>query len=275
MTLLVDVGNSAIKWAQVSTDGTLSAAQRQLHRGVSGIASLLVDHWRGTVPRGSAVVACNVAGPGVVAAVEEAAHALQLKPVRWLRTQRRFDGSLALLNGYKNPAQLGADRWHCMLGACATSNSQRAVNSFVVVNAGTATTADCVEVNGGDGSEARFTGKFIGGVIAPGMRLMFESLALQTAALPAVDADLANEAADFPDNTGTAIVTGVVDAQAGLIDRIWRRFAASLPNEPRLILTGGHAETLAARLPRAADIEHNLVLHGLALRAQSDLSKDS
>ena len=229
-----------------------------------------------TLLKGAAVVACNVAGPEVVAAVEEAAHALQLQAVRWLRTQRFFDGgSAALVNGYENPAQLGADRWHCMLGACATSNTQRAADSFVVVNAGTATTADCVEVNLGEGNEARFSGKFIGGVIAPGMRLMLESLARQTAGLPAADSDRTDDAADFPDNTEVAIVTGVLDAQAGLIDRIWRRFAARLQTEPRLILTGGHAEALAARLPRTADIEHNLVLRGLALRAQFNLSKEA
>ena len=272
MTLLVDVGNSAIKWTQSSTDGTMGVAHIQLHRGVSGVAARLVDQWRGTLTPGAAVVACNVAGPDVVAGVEEAAHLLQFQPVRWLRTQRFFDGrSVALVNGYKNPAQLGADRWHCMLGACATSNAQRAVDSFVVVNAGTATTADCVEVNKREESEARFSGKFIGGVIAPGVRLMLESLARQTAGLPAADAARPDNAADFPDNTDTAIVTGVLDAQVGLIDRIWRRFAGRLQTEPRLILTGGHAETLAARLPTAANIEHNLVLRGLALRAQSDL----
>jgi pantothenate kinase type III len=62
MTLLVDVGNSAIKWAQLAVDGTVGAARRQSHRGVAGIASKLADEWRGTVPRGAAVIACNVAG---------------------------------------------------------------------------------------------------------------------------------------------------------------------------------------------------------------------
>lgn len=276
MTLLVDVGNSAIKWAQLSSDGTLGVAHVQLHRGVSALASRLVDRWGGTLTPDAAVVACNVAGPEVAAAVEEAAHALQLRAVRWLRTQHSFDnGSIALVNGYKDPVQLGADRWHCMLGACATSSAERAAYSFVVVNAGTATTADCVEVNEGSGSQARLSGKFIGGVIAPGVRLMLESLARQTAGLPAADADRTDNAADFPDNTDAAIVSGVLDAQAGLIDRICHRFAARLQTEPRLVLTGGHAEALSARLPRAADIEHNLVLRGLALRARSDLSKDS
>jgi len=280
MTLLVDVGNSAIKWTQMSTGGTSSAAQRQLHRGVSGIAARLVDQWRDTVMQGIDVIACNVAGPEVGAAVETAAHTLQLKPIRWLRTERSFNesvtgASIALVNGYKNPAQLGVDRWHCMLGACAASISQHVMKSFVVVNAGTATTADCVEANAGDRGDARFAGKFIGGVIAPGVRLMLESLALQTAHLPAVGVDLADNAADFPDNTDAAIITGVLDAQAGLVERLCLRFAARLRNEPRLILTGGSAEALAARLSRAADIEHNLVLRGLALRARSETAQKS
>lgn len=270
MTLLVDVGNSAIKWTQLAADGTVAAAQRQSHRGVAGIASQLADQWRGNVPRGAAVIACNVAGPEIVAAVEEAARTVELQAVRWLFTQRSFDGPIALTNGYRNPAQLGADRWHCMLGACSTSNTQRTMNSLVVVNAGTATTVDCVDANGRDSGKARFTGKFIGGVIAPGVRLMLESLALQTAGLPSADADFFDNAAAFPDNTDAAIVTGVLDAQAGLVHQIWHRFAARLHVEPRLILTGGHARALFSRLSMAADIEHNLVLRGLALRAQTD-----
>lgn len=276
MTLLVDVGNSAIKWAQLSNGGTLGEAHIQLHRGVSALAARLVDQWRKTPARGAAVVACNVAGPEVAAGVEQAAHALQLQAVRWLHAQPAFDSeSFVLVNGYRNPVQLGADRWHCMLGACAASDARRGAGSFVVVNAGTATTVDCVEVDIGTGSQARLKGKFIGGVIAPGVRMMLESLARQTAGLPAADADRTDNAADFPDNTDAAIVSGVLDAQAGLIDRVCNRFAARLQTEPRLVLTGGHAAALSKRLPRAADIEHNLVLRGLALRAQSILSKES
>ena len=101
---------------------------------------------------------------------------------------------------------------------------------------------------------------------------MLESLALRTAGLPSADADFSDNAAEFPDNTDAAIVTGVLDAQAGLVHQIWDRFAARLGVEPRLILTGGHAKALFSRLSMAADIEHNLVLRGLALRAQTELS---
>ncbi len=268
MTLLVDVGNSAIKWAQVSADGTLDVAQRQLHRGAPEVASGLVEKWRGNVSRGAPVIACNVAGAGVVAAVEDAARTLELEPVRWQRSQRRFDGPIVLINGYRDPEQLGTDRWHCMLGAFSWSSVRGETDSLVVVNAGTATTVDCI-----DAGVARLTGKFIGGVIVPGVRLMLDSLAHETAGLPAASADFLDSAADFPDNTNAAIVTGVLDAQAGVVHRVWHRFAARLKAEPHLVLTGGNAEALLARLSIAADIEHNLVLRGLALRARHELSK--
>ena len=105
------------------------------------------------------------------------------------------------------------------------SNLQGAANSLVVVNAGTATTVDCVDADGDDAARTKFVGKFIGGVIAPGVRLMLESLAVHTAGLPSADADFSANVADFPDNTDAAIVTGVLDAQAGLVYRIWHRFA--------------------------------------------------
>ena len=270
MTLLVDVGNSAIKWAQLSVDGKLRMTKTQLHLGVDGIATRLAEQWRSDVTLGTPVIGCNVADAQVVAAVEQAAQMLQLQPVRWLRSQSSFDGPIALINGYSDPAQLGADRWHCLLGACSTLNGQGAASSLVVVNAGTATTVDCVDADGDTARRTRFAGKFIGGVIAPGVRVMLESLALRTAGLPTADADLSANVADFPANTDAAIVTGVLDAQAGLVYRIWHRFAVHLYAEPRLILTGGHAEALSMRLSMAAEIEHNLVLRGLALRAQFD-----
>ena len=253
MTLLVDVGNSAVKWARLAADGSVAVGGRVLHRDGQDVTAALADAWSGA-PAPRRAVGCSVAGAGVVAAVERAARAAGLANVEWMGSQAAFRGGVALANGYLDPGQLGADRWHALLGACARLPGA----SLVVVNAGTATTVDCVRA--GDGGA-----RFVGGCIAPGVRLMLESLARGTAGLP-----LASGApADFPDTTDKAIVTGVLDAQAGLVQRVWSRFAAGLERAPQLLLAGGHAELLAARLPAelAPLIEHNLVLRGLALRA--------
>lgn len=252
MTLLIDVGNSAVKWARLAADGNLSVGDRVLHRGGVDVAAALSEAWKGSPP--GRAVGCAVASGEVMASVERAAQAAGLAGVEWMRSQASFCGEVQLVNGYLDPRQLGADRWHALLGACARLPGM----SLVVVNAGTATTVDCVRV-GQDST------RFVGGCIAPGVRLMLESLARDTAGLP-----LATGApADFPDTTDKAIVTGVLDSQAGLVERVWNRFAAGLGRAPRLLLAGGHAELLAAHLPAelAPLIEHNLVLRGLALRA--------
>jgi type III pantothenate kinase len=213
----------------------------------------LASAWR-ALPRPERAVGCSVAGDAVTTAIDDAMRAAGLPDIEWLQSQAAFAGPIALDNGYRDPQQLGTDRWHALLGACAL----RPGESLVVANAGTATTVDCVHFDNG-------RARFVGGCIAPGVRLMLDSLSRGTAGLPLAQ----GPAADFPDTTDAAIVTGVLDAQAGLVERVWTRFAATLDRAPRLLLAGGHAETLAARLPArcAAAIAHNLVLRGLALRA--------
>lgn len=255
MTLLIDVGNSAVKWAVLASDGNFTANGRVLHRGGADVTAGLTAAWAGLDPVRRAV-GCSVADSDIGRAIEGAAQALGMPPVEWMRSQAAFSGAVVLTNGYRDPHQLGVDRWHAMIGAC----ERRPGASLVVVNAGTATTVDCIRASAGES-------RFVGGCIAPGVRLMFESLARGTAGLPLAE----GPPADFPDTTDKAIVTGVFDAQAGLVERVWKRFAASLDAPPRLVLAGGHAELLAARLPPELSpvIDHNLVLRGLALRASA------
>jgi type III pantothenate kinase len=250
--LLLDAGNSAVKWALLDADGRFADTGRVLHRDGTDVAAALAAAWHGLRP--VRAVGCAVASAAVMEAASSAARALGLPGIEWLRSEPASAGPVVLINGYRDPGQLGADRWHAMLGGCACVPGA----SFVIANAGTATTVDCVRA-------APTASTFVGGCIAPGVRLMLESLARGTANLPLAQGD----AADFPDTTDRAIVTGVLDAQAGLVERVWRRFAASLDAPPRLLLAGGHAELLQARLPAetAPVIEHNLVLRGLALRA--------
>lgn len=254
MTLLIDAGNSAVKWAVLAADGAFADGGFVPHRE-RDVANALIASWQGRAHPARAV-GCSVAGVEVMDAIERAARALGLGGVEWLGSQARFTGALSLVNGYLEPTQLGADRWHALLGACVRAPG----TSLVVANAGTATTVDCVRV-AADGA------RFVGGCIAPGVGLMLESLARGTAGLPLAG----GPPVDFPDTTDKAIVTGVSDAQAGLVERVWRRFAAVLGAPPRLLVAGGHAESLAARLPPecAPVIEHNLVLRGLALRASA------
>jgi len=255
MTLLVDIGNTALKWS-TSEGGKLGHVQVELHRGqADGLERQLMQAWR-ALAQGTSGFGCSVASESVRDAVERAAHACG-RSLHWLASQDRFDGDFVLYNGYRNPVQLGADRWHSMLGACA----HRPRQSIVLIAVGTATTIDCVEWYA-EGS------RFIGGCIAPGARLMLDSLAQRTAGLP----QARGNAVAFPDNTDDAIATGVAEAQAGLALRVIGRFAQRLGAAPAVIVSGGDADALAVRLQAdgvALTIEHNLVLAGLALRART------
>lgn len=252
MTLLVDLGNTALKWAMTDATGAPGDVHVERHRGSNDFAARLAMAWRG-VPASARAVGCSVASTEARAAVEQAASARGVR-IEWLRSEPRHDGTFVLVNSYRTPAQLGADRWHGMLGACQRAPQR----SFVLVAAGTATTIDCVEA-------AEGAARFIGGCIAPGQRLMLDALANRTAGLP----QAVGTAVDFPDHTDDAIVTGILDAQAGLVERFVRRFARRLGHWPAVLASGGDAEALAERLRGGefgVSIEHNLVLAGLAVR---------
>ncbi len=278
--LLLDVGNTAVKWAHSDAHGNRFVGTGiELRLNTQPLSERLANAWR--VPRAKRAFGCSVADHATMEAIEQAAQAAAGIPVTWLKAQPHFAGSgpgygLALINAYRVPEQLGADRWHAMIAACAKFPGE----SLVVVSSGTATTIECVR------GEWNAAAVFIGGVIAPGTDLMQESLARGTARLPDVRYVVDGQIVPHPDNTDDAIVTGVFHAQAGLIERVVREFAAELAAEdkppPRLLLAGGRARpllaTLEARLnddragPVVAGltIEENLVLRGVALRAHAE-----
>jgi len=256
--LLLDAGNTALKWALTAGDDPKALARGILALG-EGFAGALPGALKASLAAadpatGLQAFGCSVASEQVCRTVESAVAALAPAPVHWLASQPRFDyGGVALVNGYRDPAQLGADRWHAMIAARQSFPDQ----PLVVVCAGTATTVDSIEASG----------RFLGGAIAPGTSLMADSLAHGTARLPRST----GKAVPMPDNTDDAIATGVADALAGLVERRVRALARA-GVRPRLVLAGGRVRELAARLWLADEvagiiIEEHLVLRGVWLRA--------
>lgn len=240
MLLLIDAGNTRVKWALVSPEAPLAAwedAGSVAHAAWPGMA----HHWRGR--RITRALACNVAGEGMRAAIA-AEVAGAGAAVEWFASGAQAGG---LRNGYREPAQLGADRFAACIGAAALYPGE----SLIVATCGTATTVDAV----------RGDGVFLGGLILPGLGLMAASLAHGTAQLPQVDAT-ARALQPFADNTRDAIVSGCLAAQAGAIERA---FAAMQETHgaARCILSGGAAASVGPhlRVPHA-QVEW-LVLIGL------------
>ena len=258
--LLLDAGNTALKWALAGSD-----EPRALARGIQTLDADFTQTLQAAVraslsnlpPRPSTdlqAIGCSVASEPVTRAIEAAVAPSAPRGVEWLTSEARFEyRGIVLVNGYRDPRQLGADRWHAMVAA-RQSFPER---PLVVVCAGTATTVDCVDA----------AGRFLGGAIAPGTSLMADSLARGTARLPRST----GRPVAMPDNTDDAIATGVADALAGLVERRVRALArAGAP--PQLVLAGGRVGELASRLWLSDEvagimIEEHLVLRGLWLRA--------
>ncbi len=254
--LLLDAGNSALKWVLMTPDGHVGPAHgARRNAPAEELAAALAAEWREHAGAGvKAAFGCAVTSPSLVGAVEEAVRQAFALPVHWFEPQSRFEhGGVVLRNGYRDCTQLGVDRWHSLIAARA-SHPDRAL---VVVTAGTATTVDGVTTDG----------SFIGGVIAPGVRLMYESLAKGTARLSVSRGRLVT----YPDNTDDAIASGVFGSQLGLVERFVRNFRVEHGN-PLVVLTGGHAAQLAPYVGVGTSLpsvvrEENLVLRGVYLRA--------
>ena len=257
--LLLDVGNTALKWALAQADDP-----RVLARGILGLAPGFADALASSLAgcarrtgEALAAIGSSVASDAITRLVAAAVAPVTSAGVRWVGAQPRFEHrGVVLVNGYRNPAQLGADRWHAMIAARQSFPGQ----ALVVVCAGTATTVDSIGA----------TGRFLGGAIAPGTSLMADSLARGTAGLPRS----AGQAVAMPDNTDDAIATGVAEALAGLVERRVRALAR-LDRPPQLVLAGGRVRELASRLSLGGDeiagitIEEQLVLRGLWFRASA------
>src|SRR6266540_1347515 len=127
----------------------------------------------------------------------------------------------------------------------------------VVVDCGTATTFDCIT---GDG-------RFLGGVIMPGIRTSSDALIRSTAKLPATE--LVPPKGVIGRRTEECIRAGVLLGTADAVDGIVRRIRAEWPTQetPQVIATGGLA-SLVAPLAREIEAVHpDLTLTGLRIAA--------
>lgn len=238
--LALDAGNTRIKWA-------LHDGEAWVGRGVtaSAQAANLGVAWP-ALPAGTRAIASNVAGPEVAHALRTAAAARGVA-LQFIVSKDRQAG---VASGYRDPAQLGTDRWAALVAA----HAMRACDQLVV-NAGTALTIDALTKEG----------RFLGGLIVPGPALMRRALDRGTAGLRLTEGVFV----DFPGSTPDAITSGAVQAGAGAVAQLARAMGARGHAPERLVLSGGAAAELAPHLPLAATMAENLVLDGLLLIARN------
>jgi len=252
-SLLIDIGNTFLKWGLFHRGGKGRALENRIDSGhalLDEITGLTASFARFQVP--AQIVISNVAGTRMRGLVGRLLEVWDDAPLaHWIVPQAEQCG---VINRYRNPAQLGSDRWAALIGARELLGYQ----PVLVVVCGTVTTVDFLSPQG----------EFRGGFILPGVGLMLRSLHEGTAALP----DAEGEFTEFPQQTVDAIFSGCLHAQAGAVERIFKHFAQDIA-EITCLVSGGAARALAPRLTIPFRLHDNLVIEGL-YRISQTLARD-
>lgn len=252
-TLLIDAGNSRLKWAQVR-DGKLSRQQAVPTGQIREFAA-----WLARQPAFGQCFASSVAGPAVErelrAALRGAGHAVP-------QLIHSSAAAAGVSNVYRDPGRLGDDRWAGMIAAWHLAGCYRTI---CAISVGTALTIDVVD----------YDGRHRGGLIAPGPALMLQSLLRDTQGIAPRAAVRARPRKSPPeidlllkplaDDTGQAIHMGCLYAVAALVDRVVTDVTRILKGRPVVFLTGGGAAAVAPLIRSAHKPREDLVLRGLAV----------
>jgi type III pantothenate kinase len=159
------------------------------------------------------------------------------------------DAPLPFEMAYHTPATLGPDRIASAAAAWVRFGSNG--RPVVSVDAGTATTIEVVSADG----------RFLGGSIAPGLRLLTAALHDGTARLPLVA--LGEIPPAIGRSTKEGIQSGVLYGMLDGIDGMLRRVANELGAEPHVVLTGGWADYISPHLDHPHIVDPHLVNRGI------------
>jgi type III pantothenate kinase len=243
-TLLVDVGNSRIKWA-MHQGGRLQASSAILHRERE-MSALLTQAWT-TLTRPNRVV---------VASVANSDRKNQLAD--WVRQHWSLTPEFVVSppqgqgvkNSYREPARLGCDRWAAMVAAYHAAHA-----AVCVVDCGSAVTLDVVDA----------TGQHQGGLILPGVQAMHAALTRHTELAP-IDFSMVTSSL-LGNSTQEGIVCGITQEISALVHQTLSDLERTSGLQPTCYLTGGDAELMAPLLRIPYILEADLVLKGLAVIA--------
>lgn len=243
MNLLIDIGNTRLKWL-LECAGRFEDLHDVDYRQPDFLNSLQ-QAWQVIGAPDNIAMAC-VSNQQILNSVKQLC--LSLWPQSKLLIPQSTAMAYGVKNAYVQPEKLGIDRWLALIAA-----HQHYTNDLCIVDCGTAITVDGLQADG----------SHVGGLICPGLTLMKQALAGNTA-----DLGFSNQpfAAQLETNTQAAIANGVFLAAIGLIEQVMQKFAANY----QLVLTGGDADILAQAVNRQVIVDHSLVIKGLSLFCQGE-----
>ncbi len=248
MLLAIDIGNTNIVWGVF--DGSKLLADWRVGtdhaKTTDEYAILLLDLLRveGISPESIKDVILSSVVPPLTPLFEELSetylHCLPLLVSADLET--------GLSIKYANPAEVGSDR---IVNAVAAY--RRYGGPLIIVDFGTATTFCAVTADG----------EYLGGAIAPGLRISAEALYARAAKLPKIE--LVRPKTTIGRDTVTSMQAGLIFGYAGLVDELVRRIQRELGRDALVVATGGLAGLIAPESQTIREVRQQLTLEGLAL----------
>lgn len=248
MLLALDVGNTnihfgAFRGAELAAHGDIS---NNRDRTADELGLLLAQLLAGrgveaSSVRGAAIASVVPTVTGTVVAAVGAAFGVEpfvLGAAADLGVEIRYD----------DPREVGADRIANAVGGYA-----RYGGPLIVVDFGTATTFDAIAADGA----------YLGGAIAPGLRISIEALFQRTARLPRID--LVRPARAVGTNTAASMQAGIIFGYAGLVEALVGRIAREVGGSPKVVATGGLAELIVRETGAVPVVDQHLTLEGLRL----------
>ncbi len=249
--LYLDLGNYSLKWA---LDQSITEVNTITWEGGVRLEGKLDVAWS-VMQQPQSVWISNVANADKKSMVVEWIKRHWGATCYDIQAEQTFDG---IINEYERPQSLGSDRWAALIGA----RSLYPETSIVVIDAGTAITIDVLDNDN----------HFRGGVIMPGIRLMYHSLIGCTEKIgKRIDSHggeyshqilMDTQVKLFAKDTATAVHNGILLAAIGGIERTLQLIAKQIEGSVTALLTGGDAHLV---LKHVCNMQHHpdLVIRGI------------
>lgn len=236
--LLIDIGNSRLKWAL--WDGVKYTGKGAVDNSMSDINGRLSQMFL-SVPRQEKVLISCVAGDDIRAAIDHWFQNNWQVKVSFAVSQAQQQG---LTNCYPDVTSLGIDRWSAMLAAWVKYQK-----ACCVIDCGTAVTLDVID----------HKGQHLGGLILPGLATMRSSLVRETHAIDQQQ----GKPDGLANNTADAVESGCTQLLISGLDSMIKKYREMLSGEMLCIITGGDGVHVAGLLETETTLETDLVLDGL------------
>lgn len=242
--LLIDVGNSRIKWSFWKNKQMMDYTA--LIYDVTNLDALLTDNLNDSAEK--KVCVCSVAGSEIdkiISAWFELNWNIKIDMAKTLKQQS------GVVNAYKKVETMGVDRWMAIVAA-----HHRYKENLCVIDCGTAVTIDLVNKSG----------QHLGGLIMPGLDMMRHALMAGTRQINSIQ----GEVSMLADNTEEAVTGGCYNLLALGLEAIYKKYSHTIGSELLCVVTGGNGENMVSALNVKCHYRRELVLEGLLIMAQGE-----